>query len=78
MDIGIAVVGTKAMFLELLLNGPVIPGPLRKNPKVSLNIVPTYSGYSSEPKTKSKFKLNPVATKSNSKIDTFLIVWPES
>ena len=55
--------------------GPVIPGPLKKNPNASLTPI-IHSGYSSEAKTKSKFKLKPVATKSNSKTATLTATCP--
>ena len=45
---------------------PLIPGPLTKNPKTSLNWVPTNSQYSSDAKTYSKDALSIVGIKSNS------------
>ena len=51
----VVVEGTKAIFVAPPLQGPAIPGPLRKKPKTSLNAELTNSGYSSEANTKLKF-----------------------
>ena len=67
MVTGIVVFGINAMFAALFRYGPLIPGPLRKNPKASLNEPLANSGYSSEPKTKLNAKLSPVGIKSNSR-----------
>ena len=58
--------GTRATFSPLLLKEPLIPGPLTKKPKTSLNFSPTYSQYSSEAKTYLKFTKLSKGTKSNS------------
>ena len=55
--------------------GPVIPGPLRKNPNTSLNDEFTNSGYSSEAKTNLNCKLLPLGIKSNSIIVLLSIVF---
>jgi len=45
---GISVSGTNAIFSPPFSNDPLIPGPLIKKPKTSLNAEQVYSGYSSE------------------------------
>ena len=55
---------------------PTIPGPEIKNPKASLNDDPTYSGYSSDPKTYLNSRVEVVTSTSNSKIQASLVVAP--
>ena len=42
--------GMMARLMALFVKGPLMPGPLRKNPKASFTVPQTYSLYSSEPK----------------------------
>ena len=76
MVIGVFVPGTTATFCEPpgnpggALNGPVIPGPLTKKAKTSLNDEFTYVVYSSEEKTKLNEATFEEGTKSNSKLIT--------
>ncbi len=51
MVTGTWVPGTSAILTALFVNGPAMPGPLRKNPKMSFTVPHTYSSYSSEPNT---------------------------
>ncbi len=69
--------GSTAMFSNPPNPGsPMMPGPLIKNPKKSLNGVPTYSSYSSLAKVKLKRRLSPTGTTSNSRIQASKLLFP--
>src|SRR5688500_17818990 len=72
--IGTFVPSTTARFTELFASGPLMPGPLQKNPKTSLNWEQTHSGYSSEANTYRNFTESPFGTKSNSRIEASLVM----
>ena len=77
MEIGIVVFGIKARLTALFVNGPLMPGPLRKNPNASLTNPHVYPGYSSEENTYLKRSVSPVGMKSNDRTDISLILTPE-
>src|SRR5690554_2438131 len=70
---GTSVPGISAIFIALFENGPLIPGPLIKNPNASLKLEQVYPGYSLDAKTYLNMSESPFGTKSNSKIAALLM-----